>query len=118
MIARVSIYTAFRESQTYLKNSFADTPFKVANVTEDKKDRSLKLMLMSSSPGILDGDDYRIEILLGEDSSLQLLTQSYQRLFNMKKSAAQRMVVTMQRGTLFTYLPHPTVPHKESDFGA
>jgi urease accessory protein len=118
MISRVSIGTASRECKTYLKNSFADTPFKVANVTEDKKERSLKLMLMTSSPGILDGDDYRIDILLGEGSSVQLQTQSYQRLFNMKKGAAQRMDVIMHRGTSFTYLPHPTVPHKGADFGA
>ena len=57
----------------------------MANITEDKTGATLQLMLMSSSPGILDGDEYKIKIELEENCSLQLHTQSYQRLFNMKQ---------------------------------
>ena len=73
---------------------------------------------MSSSPGILDEDEYELKIELGENSSLQLHTQSYQRLFNMKKGAKQLMEVYLEKGSSFVYLPHPSVPHENSVFTA
>jgi len=73
---------------------------------------------MSSSPGILDGDEYNLKIELDEGSSLQLQTQSYQRLFCMKKGATQNIEVIMKKGSSLCYLPHPSVPHKAADFVA
>ncbi len=118
MIATLHIQTATRNNITYLKNTFFSTPFKVANITEDKKAGTLHLMLMSSSPGILDGDQYQVKITLEEGSSLQLHTQSYQRLFNMKKSASQSLEVHVSAGSSFCFLPHPSVPHAQSVFSA
>jgi urease accessory protein len=118
MIAELHIETKLRDGITYLKRSYFTPPFKLADVREDKKDSTLQLMLMSSSPGILDGDEYRIKIELDEDCSLKLQTQSYQRLFTMKGSAKQNLQVNMAKGSSFCYLPHPTVPHEGSDFTA
>lgn len=116
MIATLHIQTAARGNSTYLKNTYFTTPFKVANITEDKKANPLHLMLMSSSPGILDGDQYQLKIELEEGASLQLHTQSYQRLFNMKQSASQSMEVFLSTGSAFCFLPHPAVPHAASVF--
>jgi urease accessory protein len=118
MISRLHIQAAVKENRTYLKNVFFTTPFKIANITENRKAHQLKLMLMSSSPGILDGDQYQIKIDLEAGSSVQLLTQSFQRLFNMKESATQSMEVNMAADSSFCYLPHPAVPHKQSSFAA
>ena len=60
MKARLHIQTAVRNGITCLKQSFYTPPFKVANITEDKQAGPLHLMLMCSSPGILDGDDYQL----------------------------------------------------------
>lgn len=73
-------------------------------------------MLMSSSPGVLDGDEYQVKIEVAERSSLELHTQSYQRLFNMKESAAQNMEVHMSSCSSFCYIPHPSVPHEASSY--
>ncbi|MDQ6815508.1 MAG: urease accessory protein UreD [Bacteroidota bacterium] len=73
---------------------------------------------MSSSPGVLDGDEYRIKIELEKGCSLQLQTQSYQRLFSMKKKAFQHVEVFMDDRATFSFLPHPTVPHRDSNFAA
>ena len=116
MISKLHIQTALRGTRTYLMNCFFTTPFKIADVTEDKSQNDLQLMLMTSSPGILDGDEYEIKIEIAEEASLQLKTQSYQRLFSMKKGASQRMAVFMNPFSSFCFLPHPTVPHKSSDF--
>ena len=116
MIAQLHIRTVCREGITYLGRTYFTPPFKVANITEDKQSQPLHLMLMNSSPGVLDGDDYEIKIELTENSSLHLHTQSYQRLFNMQQGARQNQEVYMEKNTSLVYLPHPAVPHEKSIF--
>lgn len=116
MIARLHIQAALRNGITCLKQGYCTPPFKIANITEDKRAGVLHLMLMSASPGILDGDDYYLQIEVAEKAQLHLHTQSYQRLFNMKKGATQKMEVQLQEGASLVYIPHPTVPHEQSIF--
>lgn len=116
MKAILEIETAKRGQVTVLKNSYVTPPFKVANITEDKKSAVLHLMLMSSSPGILDGDVYSMRIVLEENCLLQLHTQSYQRLFNMKTGASQNLEVHLAKNSTFIYLLHPVVPHEGASF--
>lgn len=112
----VHIETCLQDERTILKKSFCDAPFKLANVTEDKRQKRLQLMLMSSSPGMLDEDEYNFQIRLGEGTATTLQTQSYQRIFQMKNGAVQNMNVKLEAGASLVYLPHPTVPHKGSRF--
>ena len=116
MIAELYIHTASRNGKTFLKNAFYSQPFKLADITEDRKNKTLHLMLMSSSPGILDNDEYNIKVELEEGCSIVLDTQSYQRMFQMKKGAKQEMDVRLARGSSFVFLPHPSVPHESSIF--
>ena len=116
MIAKLHIQTFNRNGITCLKETFFTPPFKVANITEDRRAKDLHLMIMNSSPGILDGDQYSIRIDVSEDSSLQLHTQSYQRVFTMKGSAYQSTEVYLQENSSFIFLPHPSVPHEHSNF--
>ena len=116
MIAQLEIQAASINGITFLKKCYCDTPFKIANITEDKKDPTLRLMLMSSSPGILDTDEYKIQIQLDQNCSLQLHTQSYQRLFTMKDQATQHTELHMAKKTAFCFIPHPVVPHRQSNF--
>jgi urease accessory protein len=118
MNGRLHIQTVLRNGITCLKGSFFTAPFKLANITEDKSSKLLRLMLMSSSPGILDEDRYEIKIELEDGSDLELHTQSYQRLFNMKAGAGQLIEVHLQKNTSFVYLPYPVVPHENSIFTA
>lgn len=118
LTANVRIETGLREERTVLQKSFCQPPFRLADVTENKTGRQLRLMLMSSSPGVLDGDEYDFLIRLAEKTSLSLQTQSYQRLFQMKKGAVQNATVHLDEGASFIYLPHPVVPHKASRFTA
>jgi urease accessory protein len=118
MKASLHIQTALRNGITYLEQSYFTPPFKVANITEDKKAGPLHLMLMCSSPGVLEGDDYRAKINVEADCHLHLHTQSYQRLFPMQHGARQETEVYLQKGATFVYIPHPVVPHKQAAFTA
>jgi urease accessory protein len=115
MRSEVSIRVAVRDGISYLASGYFTPPFKVANITEDKNG-PLQLMLMCSSPGVLDGDTQSIRVELETSGRLRLHTQSYQRLFQMKKGAVQSMEVRMGPGSSFCWLPHPSVPHAGSFF--
>lgn len=114
--ATVQISVGCRNEKSFLAKSMAQSPYKIADVTEDRRRSELKLMLMSSSPGILDEDETSLEIGIAANCSVRLETQSFQRIFQMKKGASQKLNVTMEEGSSFCYLPHPVVPHANSIF--
>ena len=116
MNSELHIHVAVKNGISFLKKAFFTTPFKVMNITEDKKSEQLDLMLMSSSPGILEGDAYEIKIEVEKGCSIQLHTQAYQRLFTMKTGATQQMTVHIADNASFIFLPHPSVPHEQSTF--
>lgn len=118
LTATVHAEAMVRDGKTVLASSFCDAPFKLADITEDRKSSQLRLMLMCSSPGVLDGDNYQFRLVVGRNAALRLETQSYQRIFEMKQGASQHFSVTLKAGASFTYLPHPVVPHKASAFTA
>jgi hypothetical protein len=70
MRSELHIQAALRNQRTFLKSTYHTTPFKIADITEDRTQNTLRLMIMNSSPGILDGDDYQIKIDVAEGSSL------------------------------------------------
>jgi urease accessory protein len=116
MKADLHIQVAAINQISFLQKAYCTTPFKVMNITEDKNCKQLHLMLMSSSPGILDGDEYNMNINVAENASLFLHTQAYQRLFQMKGQASQQMNVHVADGASFVFLPHPSVPQQQSNF--
>jgi len=116
MNSRLNIVAGFKQEKSYVKDLYVSLPFRVVSVGQRKNDDKLYQMVMSSSPGILDGDHYHLDISLEEGASLQLQSQSYQRLFNMKDKAVQELNVTMEDNTSFAYVPHPVVPHENSNF--
>lgn len=107
-----------KDYKTYLKKGFCKQPFKLANVTEDKSGDYLSLMIRSSSPGIMDNDHHHIIIEVEENAHLNLTTQGYQRLYTMSKQASQNMEVSLRNNSSICYIPHPSVPHKASDYSS
>lgn len=116
MISQLTIIAGFKGGRSYLKDTFFTRPFRVANVGQYKTDDDLYLMVMSSSPGLLDNDQYDISIKMEADTRLQLQSQAYQRLYNMQEGATQKITIVLEPGSAFSYVPHPVVPHQNSKF--
>ncbi|MBO9618473.1 MAG: urease accessory protein UreD [Niabella sp.] len=116
MINTLNITVEKNEKRSFLRDVYVTQPFRVIPVGQHKPDDHAYLMIMSSSPGILSGDQHELSIHVKENARLQLQSQSYQRLFNMEASAGQKMEVTLEKGSSFFYVPHPIVPHKNSTF--
>lgn len=116
MINTLKIEVEERDGISFLRDAYVTQPFRIIPVGQYKVDGASYLMIMSSSPGILSGDNHEIGINIKENARLQLQSQSYQRLFNMEGKASQTMDVKMHKGTSFSYVPHPVVPHEASTF--
>lgn len=116
MECRLNITAGYKEGKSYIKDLYVGTPFRVVSVGQRKRDNKLYQMIMSTSPGILDGDQYIIGISLEEQSRLQLASQSYQRLFDMENKATQNLTVDIGDHAFFAFVPHPVVPHENSNF--
>ncbi len=99
-----------------MKDVFVSAPFRVVPVGQTKSDNAAYLMIMSSSPGILNGDRYDLRVKVEENARLQLQSQSYQRLFHMDGEATQLMQIELADNSGFSFVPHPVVPHKNSTF--
>ncbi len=115
-MANLYIKTGFKEGKSYLMDSYVSVPFRITNVGQIKDDDCLYMMLGSSSPGLLDTDNHEISINVEENSRFQLQTQSYQRLFNMKKGSSQITKVKLAPNSAFCYVPRPIVPQENSIF--
>ncbi|MCK5435539.1 MAG: urease accessory protein UreD [Nitrosomonadaceae bacterium] len=115
-MANLYIKTGFKEGKSYLMDSYVSVPFRITNIGQIKEDGCLYMMLGSSSPGLLDTDNHEIDINVEENSRFQLQTQSYQRLYNMKKGSSQITKVKLAPNSAFCYVPHPIVPQENSIF--
>lgn len=116
MISELRIVTGRRGNATYLREGYHTKPFKLADIGAYRADKALCLMLMTASPGMLNGDDYRMDINVSAGTRLQLQTQAYQRLYSMQTGARQQMTVRVGQGAVFSYVPHPVVPHTDAVF--
>ena len=109
---------ACKNDKTFLEEGFYKQPFKLANITENKTEGLLRIMITSSSPGVLNNDNYNIEFEIKENAKVHVTTQGYQRLFTMANNASQSMNVYLENNGTFIFLPHPNVPHAASSFSS
>lgn len=116
MICKLDIKIEQREKKSYLKDAYVTQPFRIVPVGQYRSDNGAYLMIMSSSPGLLDGDDHQINIQIASDASLHLQTQAYQRLFQMKGESRQHLQVKLGKNASFSYVPHPIVPQQSATF--
>lgn len=116
MICSLNVAVGNRQGRSYLKDAYVTQPFRIVPVGQHREDHASYLMIMSSSPGILSGDEHRIMVHVEENSKLQLQSQSYQRLYNMEAQASQSIRVFMEKNSAFSFVSHPVVPHENSTF--
>lgn len=118
MVGKLDITITLKADHSILKDAYATQPFKIVPINKYDDDQALYLMVMNSSPGILSGDEYHINISIEKNARLQLQSQAYQRLFNMENFATQHTQITLQENSCLAYVPHPIVPHEKSTFYA
>jgi urease accessory protein len=75
------------------------------------------LYMASSSGGILQGDRYRIDITMKENSIAHITTQGATRIYSMNANSATQMVnLTLEKGSYLEFIPDQIIPYKNSRF--
>ncbi|WP_214226444.1 urease accessory protein UreD [Pedobacter sp. B4-66] len=116
MDSAIKISVCVEEEKTVMKDSFYNMPYKIVPYGGQRDHQYLELIIMSSSPGIMDGDHLKIDIQVGEQANLHLYSQSYNKLHPMKTGATQQTVVNVGQDAFFQYIPYPITPFKDSIF--
>lgn len=104
-----------RNGRTVISQSEFTSPLKIANPFY--RDGYTEVMMMAASAGILEGDEYDIEITVRENASLKFTAQSYSKIFKADKTGAkQRVRITVENGGSLIYMPCPVIPFADSVF--
>ena len=75
------------------------------------------MYIISPSGGILQGDEYRIDISLAGNAQAHLTTQGATRIYKMDEGfAAQQVDITVDGGCYLEYMPDQIIPYAGSRF--
>ncbi len=116
MEASIKLIVGYKGGRSYLRSLYVTPPFRVVSVGQLHFDGGAYLMQMSTSPGVLSGDRYDIEMEVEEGAHLQMKSQSYMRIYDMDGEAHQEMRIKVGDNAHFSQVAHPIVPHRNSAF--
>ncbi len=118
MESKIDLIVGYKSEGSYVRSLYVTPPFRLVPVGQLRRDGRCYLMQMSTSPGVLSGDIYSINIEVESGASLCLASQSYQRLYDMEGSAEQTMKISLGDGAHFSQVSHPIVPHRNSSYSS
>lgn len=105
-----------KNNKTILRNAYFTNPFKIAKPFYNDNDEMI-IYMMNSSPGILEGDNYNINIDVKENSNCYITGQSYTKVFKMREhKAKQSLNIKIAKGASLKYFPLPLMLFKDSNF--
>lgn len=116
MLSTIKVNAEREGKRTVLKGSSCNAPYKVLHYGSRHFHEHLELIMMSASPGIMDGDAIDIEVNVHEGAHLKLFTQSFGKLHPMEKGAIQRTNVQVKKDGIYKYTPFPVIPFANSRF--
>ena len=91
-------------------------PFKIMEPFREEKDY-LKVMILSASPGIMEGDIQEQHIHVGRGTRLEVCSQAFEKIHRMKSGCARRHIRICQESDSFLYyVPQPAIPFRDSAF--
>ena len=115
-ISKVKISTLNKNGKTILDDVYFTSPFKVAPPFY-KSDDFVKVIIMSSSAGTMDGDIQEYDITLGDNTKMELTSQSFEKIHTMIEDEAKRdCSIYIGKNSLLIYNLLPTIPFKDSAF--
>ena len=115
-ISKVKIKTLNKNGKTILDDVYFTSPFKVAPPFY-KSDDFIKVIIMSSSAGTMDGDIQDYDITLGDNTKMELTSQSFEKIHTMIEDEAQRdCTLTIGANAFLRYNMLPTIPFRGSAF--
>ena len=105
--------------KTFIKDSFFTSPFKIMKPFA-QDDGGIAVFLQSASPGILEGDVQLHRIKVEQGASLEIRSQSFEKIFKMDKgkSAERKIFAELMENSSLIYRPLPCIPFSKSNFSS
>lgn len=107
------------DDKTVMTEQISEVPLCVqrALYCEDSLPGMAYLYMASVSGGILQGDRYRIDITLKEDSTAHITTQGATRIYGMDSDSATQIInIKLERGSYLEFIPDQIIPYENSRF--
>ncbi len=107
------------DSKTYIKSLLSKAPFLIQKAIYPDTDfpNFAHIYIMSSSGGILQGDEQKIDVMMGVNSAARITTQSATKIYKMDGGyASQYINIHNQEGSYLEFIPHQIIPYKSSRF--
>ena len=107
------------DSKTYIKSLLSKAPFLIqkAIYPDTSYPHFAHIYMMSSSGGILQGDEQKIDVMMGVNSAARITTQSATKIYKMDGGyASQYINIHNQEGSYLEFIPHQIIPYKSSRF--
>ncbi|MDD3224277.1 MAG: urease accessory protein UreD [Clostridium sp.] len=106
-----------KHEKTIIEDSYFKAPLKILKPFYNENNTIMKLCLINVSAGVLEGDQYNIDISMGENTCMYLYSQSYTKVFKMRGGhASWNFNVDMKPGSSLFYMPMPVIPFVDSNF--
>lgn len=104
-----------KDNKTLLTDIKFSAPYKI--MQPFIKDNKTKVILLSASAGIMEGDRQEFHFEVKNGANLEFNSQSYDKIHKMYIGCAKRKVyVHVEKNANFCFNPQPTIPFKDSAF--
>ena len=101
---------------TKLQTKYHKSPLKIAKTFTREKGQ-LGVCVMDCSPGMMAGDRYRLEWLLGAETSVFLNNQSTTKIHpSRERPCEQKQTFTLERNAFLQYRPEPIMLFKDANY--
>jgi urease accessory protein len=108
---------ARKKEKTIFKETYSEGAFKITRPVYLTSSGEAYGYVMNPGGGYVDGDTYKISIVLEEEAEVLLTTQSSTKIYKTRtKPAIQEMDVYLKKGSLLEYLPDPVIAYQHACF--
>jgi urease accessory protein len=115
--ASLELTFSLQDGQTVLSHQRVTSPLKIWRPFEVGGGRVL-VQIINVSPGIMAGDDYRLELTIQTGAKVVVVNQSATKLHTMPEglSAKQNVLINVEDGGELEYYPGLTIPFPDADY--
>ena len=113
---KLKLAFAQQNDRTVMVESFFRVPLQVMKPRYDESGCAC-VYLLSPTGGVVQGDDYQIEVTLAPNTHTTLTTQASTKVYSMPgQGATQSMRVRVGQDAIFEYLPDSTILFRDANF--
>lgn len=114
--SRLQFNTIRKDGKTVIGGAYFTAPIKIMKPF-DMGNGYIKVMILSASAGMLEGDSQEMQLTIGDGTGVELVSQSFEKIHRMGDGFARRnCTIRVGRDAYMGFLPQPVIPFAGSAF--